>query len=71
MKKLTQREFDLKAAQILEAMRTEATPFADDSDEKRKKRIARAGVDRFFFFKTYLPHYFTMDFSEEIGRAHV
>lgn len=39
-------------------MKAEAQPFPDDTPEKKKERIDRACMDKFFFFSTYLPHYF-------------
>ena len=37
----------------------EVSPFKKDNPEKQKKRIRKARKDRMYFYKTYLPHYFT------------
>ncbi len=50
-------------------MRAEAKPFEDQSPEARAERIRRSREDDFYFFKTYLPHYFpteSAEFHEEI-----
>ena len=57
-KKFSQKKFEIRAQEILESMKIDARPF-EDSGEDKKQRIERAKIDRFFFFQTYLPHYFT------------
>lgn len=50
-------------------MRAEAKPFEDISPEARAERIRCSREDDFFFFKTYLPHYFpteSAEFHEEV-----
>jgi predicted phage terminase large subunit-like protein len=49
--------------QVLHAMRTEAQAFPDDP-QAQKERIARGREDHFYFFKTYLPHYFSAPEAE-------
>ena len=58
-KKFSKREYELRAKEIIARMRQDATPFKDDTKKAKEERLARAKADRFFFFQTYLPHYFT------------
>ena len=58
MKKLTSSQYKREVSEILGRMKAEAQPFPDDTPEKKKERIDRASTDKFFFFETYLPHYF-------------
>ena len=62
-RKLTPREFERKAAQILLRMQGLAKPFADDSPAARKKRRDQGLKDHFWFLRTYLPHYFNKPFG--------
>jgi len=55
---LTLREYDKRSAEILARMKEEATPFRDDSEEAREKRIAMCRDDRMKFGEIYMPHYF-------------
>jgi len=64
MRKPTRRELEARLAQIRARMRMEAVPFEDVSEEARKERVERSRRDPFFFFKTYLPHYFSKDFAK-------
>ncbi len=58
--RFSRKEYDLRAQLILERMKAEALPF-DGPPEEKEERLMRAGQDRFYFFRTYLPHYFSMD----------
>lgn len=62
--KLTRKEFERKAALILARMREDATPFTDTSEATTKERKERGQRDLLYFFKTYLPHYFSLDYAE-------
>ncbi|GAB62662.1 hypothetical phage protein [Candidatus Jettenia caeni] len=67
-KKFSDKKFEKRAQEILERMSADARPF-EDSEEEKAKRITRAKADRFYFFQTYLPHYFTKppaDFHKEL-----
>jgi predicted phage terminase large subunit-like protein len=59
-KKLGSKEFQRKADEILNALRTEVRPFEDASETARKARVERSLADKFYFFNTYLPHYFSL-----------
>jgi len=62
-RKLTKKEIELRLQQVLEKLKTEVSPFEDVSEEAREKRKERAKKDIIYFFKTYLPHYFSLEFS--------
>lgn len=67
-KKFSDKKFEIRAQEILERMKADARPF-EDSEEEKKKRVARAKADRSYFFQTYLPHYFTRapaEFHQEL-----
>jgi hypothetical protein len=57
-KKLTVREYDKKAEELIKRIRSEVKPFADDSDAARKERRERGKKDWLWFCQTYLPHHF-------------
>ena len=59
MKKITTAQYKQQVEEILGKMKAEARPFEDDTPEAQSARIERAKEDKFFFFKTYLPHYFS------------
>lgn len=61
---ITEKQYDEQAAELLEWVKGAVSPFEDDTTEKHADRIARAEYDKLFFFKTYLPHYFSCDFGE-------
>ena len=63
-KKFSNREYELRAREIVARMKQEATAFPDDSEKAKKERIAHAKKDRLWFLKTYLPHYFSKDFGD-------
>ncbi len=62
-KRLTKKEIELKLQAVLEKLRTEVTPFEDTSETAKEERKERAKKDIRYFFKTYLPHYFNLEFA--------
>ncbi len=56
--KLSKKEFRDKADQILGRMSREVTAFAEASEAAKAARRERGQADIFWFFRTYLPHYF-------------
>lgn len=62
-KKIGKAEFRRKAQEILGYLRSEYDPFKDDTLEIQKRRKNRALSDPFYFFRTYLPHYFNCKFA--------
>jgi hypothetical protein len=66
--KLTETQFDRFADELRAWIKENVSPFEDDTPQRQIERKARAKGDRLFFFKTYLPHYFSLafeDFHEE------
>jgi predicted phage terminase large subunit-like protein len=57
-KKLNKKEFRERADRILGGLLREVTGFEDTSAAARRERREKSLADPFFFFKTYLPHYF-------------
>lgn len=51
------REFEKGMAELVNEIRTKATPFPNDTAAKRKARVERSRRDKFFFAATYFPHY--------------
>ena len=51
-------ELDRRLAEIRAQMQAAVTPL---DAKKRQERIQRAERDKFYFFKTYLPHYFSTE----------
>lgn len=62
-KKLTRKEFAAGVQNLLANMAELATPFVDDSQGARQERLKQAKANPFYFFKTYLPHYFSCKFA--------
>ncbi len=62
-KKLSKAEFRRRAQQILGFLQSEYDPFKDDTPDIQTKRKNRALSDPFYFFRTYLPHYFNKKFA--------
>lgn len=60
---ITERQYDERAAELTAWIAKAVSPFENDSSEKQAKRKERAETDKLFFFKTYLPHYFTCEFG--------
>ncbi len=57
-KRLSDKAFRQKADQILARLSREVVAFEDDSEAAKKTRRDRARTDHFYFYQTYLPHYF-------------
>jgi predicted phage terminase large subunit-like protein len=57
-KKFTKKEFQARADEILGRLFREVAAFADVSEAAKQARRARSRTDHFYFFETYLPHYF-------------
>ena len=57
-KPLTEKQFVKAVSKIQREMQSATKPFADDSEEAKRKRRERAKEDFFSFCFTYLPHYF-------------
>jgi predicted phage terminase large subunit-like protein len=57
--KYSKKEFQERAEEILGRLFREVGGFAEDSEAERQKRRCRAEADHFYFFRTYLPHYFS------------
>lgn len=64
-KRITVREYDRRAEELIKRIRAEAKPFEDDSDEGRRKRRERGEKDFLWFLSTYLPHHFEDGFSKQ------
>jgi len=58
-KKLTNSEYQKRVDQILGGMHREVSAFSDTSDAAKQARRERSKTDHFYFFQTYLPHYFS------------
>lgn len=61
MPKLSKSDWEKRRESVLAKMRAEAKPFPDTSEKARRDRRQKAESDPFWFFKTYLPHYFMVD----------
>ena len=61
--KITESKFDQWADDLKTWIGESVSPFPDDTPEKQKERKQRAEHDLLFFCKTYLPHYFPVDFG--------
>ena len=57
--KYSKKDFQERADEILRRLSEEVGGFLDDSEGDRQKRRRRAETDHFYFFRTYLPHYFS------------
>ncbi len=62
--KLTEYRFDQWADELKGWIAASVSPFEDDTPEKQASRKARALSDLLYFCKTYLPHYYTVEFGE-------
>jgi hypothetical protein len=62
--KLTEGQFDRYAENLRLWIRESVSPFEGDTPEKQAERKARARADLLFFCKTYLPHYFYLEFED-------
>lgn len=63
-RRITVREYDKRAEELIRRIRAEAKSFEDDSEEGKAKRREKAQGDFLWFCQTYLPHHFDEDFSE-------
>jgi len=68
-KRITLREYDRRAEELIKRIRAEAKPFEDDSDEARARRREKARKNFEWFCLTYLPHHFDEGFSREHRKA--
>jgi predicted phage terminase large subunit-like protein len=57
--KLTRKQFQEKADQILGRLFREVSAFEDTSEAAKAARRERGRTDHFYFYQTYLPHYFS------------
>ncbi len=64
MKTISLRDFDKQVSRILANISARAQPFDKDSNLDKQRRRERAKADKFYFFKTYLPHYFNLAAAE-------
>jgi len=62
--KLTELQFDRWVDDLACWVKESVSPFKNDTKEKQCKRIERARKDLLFFLKTYLPHYFYVEFGD-------
>ena len=62
--KLTEYRFDQWAEELKKWIQASVSPFEIDTPEKQAERKERGGDDLLYFFKTYLPHYFTASFGD-------
>jgi hypothetical protein len=62
--KITEYRFDQWADDLRAWIRKNVSPFAQDTKELQAERKERASWDLLFFFKTYLPHYFSVEFDD-------
>lgn len=56
MAKVSDKEFRDRLNALVEGIKTQAVPFADDSTERRIARLKRARVDKLYFASLYFPH---------------
>lgn len=62
-KKLTRAEFKRRAGEVLLSLQQEAAPFPVTTAAAKAERKRRSAEDPFYFFQTYLAHYFTSKFA--------
>ncbi len=62
VRRLTTSAFRRRAAEVVGILRNEVGAFGPE-DPPRTERLARAQADPFWFFQTYLPHYFSHPFA--------
>jgi predicted phage terminase large subunit-like protein len=56
-KKTTEKQYELEILELRARIHAEATPFLDDTPEKKKARVERGSWDMEYFGKEYFPHY--------------
>jgi predicted phage terminase large subunit-like protein len=62
--KLTENRFDAWAEEIKGWISESVSPFENDTPQKKEARIEQGKHDLLFFCKTYLPHYFSIEFGD-------
>lgn len=62
--KITEKGFDVWADQLKSWISESVSPFENDTPAKQEARKERARHDLLFFCKTYLPHYFAVEFGD-------
>ncbi len=62
--KISEYRFDKWTDELREWIRKSVSPFQNDTPEKQAERKDRASWDKLYFFKTYMPHYFSSDFED-------
>jgi len=60
---LNERDFIKEFDKLRSWIRESVTDFSDDTPESKSERIRRASEDKFFFAKTYFPHYTEDEFA--------
>ena len=60
---ITKSEIRRRIERVRRLIHQKATPFSDVSDKAKEQRKKRSLEDPLFFCKTYLPHYFELDFA--------
>lgn len=61
---INEKEFQKKFEELRLWIRTSVQIFKDDSPEAKADRISKAEKDKFFFAKTYFPHYCEDEFAD-------
>lgn len=61
---ISEFRFDQWADDLRNWIRKSVSPFEDDTPGKQAERRERASWDRLYFFQTYLPHYFFVEFED-------
>lgn len=62
--KLTEYRFDQWADELKSWITESVSPFDGDTPQKQQERKTLASSDLLFFCKTYLPHYFSVEFGD-------
>lgn len=61
---MTEKDFQKKFEELRQWIRSSVQVFADDSAEAKSQRIKLAEADKFYFARTYFPHYCEDEFAE-------
>ncbi|MGD8561230.1 MAG: phage terminase large subunit [Desulfarculaceae bacterium] len=61
-RKINTTTFRRRAAEVVTRLRNEVSPFGPQ-DAPQAERLRLSAEDPFYFFRTYLPHYFSHDFA--------
>ncbi|NPU84384.1 MAG: hypothetical protein HPY65_07830 [Syntrophaceae bacterium] len=61
---LTEGQFDKQVDELKKWIRESVSPFERDTPARQAARKERGRTDLLYFFRTYLPHYFSVDFAE-------